>query len=134
MMHDSDFKDKILNIIREESIAAQPPGDTSLTWIDENGYKGYSYLDIEAGHAAFESHSNDRECFYKKKATKKIDYEDLWEEERLQKERQRERVDKDYFKSLIERRRLGQTKRVQSLISYEAGTVISDSFYNIREA
>lgn len=31
MMEDSDFKDRMLNVIQKESIAAQPPGNTSLT-------------------------------------------------------------------------------------------------------
>ena len=86
MMEDSDFKDRMLNMIQKESIAAQPPGNTSLTWIDESGYKGYSYIDISAGEMAFKAHSNDKDSFYVKKAAKKQDYFELWEEKRLRQE------------------------------------------------
>lgn len=84
MMEDSDFKDRMLSVIQKESIAAQPPGNTSLTWIDESGCKGYSYIDISAGEMAFKAHSNDKDSFYVKKAAKKQDYLELWEERRLQ--------------------------------------------------
>lgn len=77
MMNDDEFKTKMMNVIRDESIAAHPPGDTSLTWIDENGYKGYSYIDIEAGHSAFAAHSKHKDSFYTRKATKQQDYNRL---------------------------------------------------------
>ena len=74
MMNDEDFKNDMMRMIREESIAGHPPISTSLTWIGEDGYKGYSYLDSEAGEIAFKAHSKDKDSFYSKKATKKQDY------------------------------------------------------------
>lgn len=41
--------------IGEEAVAA--PIGTSLTWIDKNGYKGYSYRDESAGSMAFSAYS-----------------------------------------------------------------------------
>lgn len=75
------------------------------------------------GKEAFEAHSNDKDSFYKKKATKKVDYEELWEEQRLKREQQRERLDKEYYDSLIERKRMGQKQTIAAL--YEKGTITS---------
>lgn len=99
MMKDDKFKDKMMGLIREESLAAHPPGDTSLTWIDENGYKGYAYLDIESGHSAFKAHSNGKDNFYVKKS-KKDELNKLWEKEHQKKAQQKEIQDEDYEKSL----------------------------------
>lgn len=118
MMDDPEFKEKMMGLIREEAAAAHPPGDTSLTWIDENGYKGYAYMDIESGHKAFSTHSKDRNSFY---VRKKQDYTELWEEkwlerERLRKERDREYVDKLYFnRSLL--------RKEQASAAYEANVL-----------
>ena len=106
MMNDDEFKTKMMNVIRDESIAAHPPGDTSLTWIDENGYKGYSYIDIEAGHSAFASHSKHKDSFYTRKATKKQDYNELYEKERQQKRLQQEKLDNEYWDSVDMKRTL----------------------------
>lgn len=71
MMSDDEFKGKMMKMFKEESLAAHPPGDTSLTWITEAGYRGYSYIDIEAGHKAFATHSIDKNSFFVRKATRK---------------------------------------------------------------
>ena len=54
----------------------------TLINIDENGYKGYSYMQDhtkEAGRA-FDAHSKDKDSFYSKKC-KKDELNELWERE-----------------------------------------------------
>lgn len=121
MMNDADFKDRMLGVIKKESIAAQPPGNTSLTWIDESGYKGYSYIDIPAGEMAFKAHSNDKDSFYVQKATKGQDYTELWEEKRLDRERQREKLDKEYVDKLYFNRSL--LRKEQASAAYEVNVI-----------
>ncbi len=121
MMNDADFKDRMLGVIKKESIAAQPPGNTSLTWIDESGYKGYSYIDIPAGEMAFKAHSNDKDSFYVQKATKKQDYAELWEKKLLERERQREKLDKEYVDKLFLNRSL--LRKEQASAAYEANVI-----------
>lgn len=121
MMNDADFKDRMLGVIKKESIAAQPPGNTSLTWIDESGYKGYSYIDISAGEMAFKAHSNDKDSFYVQKATKRQDYAELWEKKLLDRERQREKLDKEYVDKLYFNRSL--LRKELSSASYEANII-----------
>lgn len=108
MMEDPDFKDRMLSVIQKESIAAQPPGNTSLTWIDESGYKGYSYIDISAGEMAFKAHSNDKDSFYVKKASNKHDYFELWEERRLQQELQQKEQTEEALKAEWQNRALNE--------------------------
>ena len=67
MMVDKEFKNKMMN------------GGTLIN-IDENGYKGYSYMQDhtkEAGRA-FDAHSKDKDSFYSKKC-KKDELNELWE-------------------------------------------------------
>lgn len=121
MMNDDDFKDRMLGVIKKESIAAQPPGNTSLTWIDESGYKGYSYIDIPAGEMAFKAHSNDKDSFYVKKATKRQEYAKLWEEKQLEREIQCEKLDKEYVDKLYFNRSLLRKGHVSA--AYEANVI-----------
>lgn len=121
IMNDADFKDRMLGVIKKESIAAQPPGNTSLTWIDESGYRGFSYIDVPAGEMAFTAHSNDKDSFYVKKAAKKQDYEEMWEEKQLERERQREKLDNEYVKKLYYNRSVLRKGQVSA--AYEANVV-----------
>lgn len=124
MMKDSDFKDRMLGVIKKESIAAQPPGNTSLTWIDESGYKGYSYIDVPAGEAAFKAHSNDKDSFYVKKAKKNNDNNDLteyYEKQRREREFQQELRGKEYFQHKEMTRYWN--KRQSAAASYESNVV-----------
>lgn len=59
-----------------------------------------------------------------------MDYEELWEEQKLKKEQQQERLDKEYFNSMMERRRFNQKQMAQASVTYEAGTIVSDDFYS----
>ena len=124
MMNDADFKDRMLGVIKKESIAAQPPGNVSLTWIDESGYKGYSYIDNDAGAIAFKAHSSDKDSFYVQKAKKNSNSTDLteyYEKQRREQELQKELRDKEYFqhKELTEY----WNKRQSAAASYETNVM-----------
>jgi hypothetical protein len=95
MMEDSDFKDRMLSVIQKESVAAQPPGNTSLTWIDESGYRGYSYLDNDAGLIAFKAHSNHKNSFYVKRAEDENDANEIWLQWQQERKEQRELLDEE---------------------------------------
>ena len=82
MMVDKEFKNKMMNIIREDARGSNMMCGGTLINIDENGYKGYSYMQDhtkEAGRA-FEAHSKDKDSFYSKKC-KKDELNELWERE-----------------------------------------------------
>ncbi|MBR1701952.1 MAG: hypothetical protein IJ716_08355 [Lachnospiraceae bacterium] len=95
MMNDTDFKDRMMSALQKEAVAEQPPGDTVLIWIDDNGKKAYAYMDIEAGHQAFAAHSKDKDIFYVKKA-KKDELNEAWEQARVRRQEQREYLEKKY--------------------------------------
>ena len=44
MMVDKEFKNKMMNIIREDAHGSNMMCGGTLINIDENGYKGYSYM------------------------------------------------------------------------------------------
>ena len=80
MMVDKEFKNKMMNIIREDARGSNMMCGGTLINIDENGYKGYSYMQDhtkEAGRA-FDAHSKDKDSFYSKKC-KKDELNELWE-------------------------------------------------------
>lgn len=114
MMTDDEFKNDMLKIIREESIAAHPPGDVSLTWINENGYQGYSYIDSDAGYMAFSANTKDKENFYSRKSKKKEALKEHWENEQLKK-RQQELVSHKKFESTVYHRKLSQRDAVAKI-------------------
>ena len=66
MMNEPEFKEKMMRLIREDAGAGRPPIICSITTIDENGYKGYSYNDTNVGNTAYSTHSKDKNIFYKK--------------------------------------------------------------------
>lgn len=105
MMKEPEFKDKMMKLMQEEALAARPPIGTSLTWIDENGYRGFSYGE-NYGKEAFAAHSKDRDSFYTKKAKKKRDYNELYEKERQQKKLQQERTNDEYWDKVDGKRML----------------------------
>lgn len=76
----SRVKNKMMNIIREDAHGSNMMCGGTLINIDENGYKGYSYMQDhtkEAGRA-FDAHSKDKDSFYSKKC-KKDELNELWE-------------------------------------------------------
>ena len=96
MMEDSDFKDRMLSVTQKESIAAKPPGNVSLTWIDESGYKGFSYIDNNAGLIAFKAHSKHKDSFYVQRAKENNDVNELWLQRQRERQEQREMLDEEY--------------------------------------
>lgn len=101
MMVNKEFKNKMMNIIREDARGSNMMCGGTLINIDENGYKGYSYMQShtkEAGRA-FEAHSKDKDSFYSKKC-KKDELNELWEKERLKKRQYQEKADDEYMESL----------------------------------
>ena len=103
MMEDGEFKNKMMKIIREDAVGSNKMCGGTLINIDENGYKGYSYMADHAKEAesAFSAHSKDKDSFYVKKAEKKREYRKLLEEKRLK----QELAEKD-LKAALERKRL----------------------------
>lgn len=103
MMEDGEFKNKMMKIIREDAVGSNKMCGGTLINIDENGYKGYSYMadhEKEAG-SAFAAHSKGKDAFYVKKAEKKREYMKLLKEKRLK----QELAEKD-LKATLERKRL----------------------------
>ena len=120
MMNEPEFKEKMMSLIREDAAAGRPPIVCSITTIDENGYKGYSYNDTNVGNTAYSTHSKDKNNFYKKKAEKQ-DYTELWEEKHLERERQREILDEEYEKRLYTNQIYKHKEEIAKL--YEKGTI-----------
>ena len=124
MMNDSEFKNKMMNLIREDSRGSHNMCGGTLINIDENGYSGYSYMADHAkeANAAYESHS--KGSFYSKKV-KNQNVDDIWEEKLLEQERQQELRDKEYFqhKEMTEY----WNKRQSAAASYEANILTADS-------
>ncbi len=125
MMNEPEFKDKMMSLIREDAAAGRYPIVCSITMIDENGYKGYSYNDTNVGNTAYSSHSKDKNNFYKQKATNKFNSNDLteyYEKQRREREFQQEMRDKEYF----DHKRLTEywNKRQSAAASYEANVVV----------
>ena len=111
MMEDGEFKNKMIKIIREDAVGSNKMCGGTLINIDENGYRGYSYMADHAKEAgsAFAAHSKDKDAFYVKKAEKKREYMKLLEEKRAQAERQRqELLDEKIAKAEQERSRLAK--------------------------
>ena len=120
MMHDSEFKDKMMNVIREDARGSYTMCGGTFIEIGENGYHGYSYMAYHAkeANAAYESHS--KGSFYSKKVkNQKVD--DIWEEKLAERERQQELRDKKYFRQ----KRLAEywNKRQSAAASYDASVL-----------
>ena len=96
MMNDSEFKNKMMSLIREDSRGSHIMCGGTLIHIDEKGYSGYSYMadHVKEANAAYESHS--KGSFYSKKV-KNQNADDIWKEKLLERERQQELRDKEYF-------------------------------------
>ena len=111
MMEDGEFKNKMMKIIQEDAVGSNKMCGGTLINIDENGYKGYSYMADHAKEAgsAFAAHSKEKDAFYVKKAEKKREYMKLLEEKRVQaKRQQQELLDKKISKAELERSRLAK--------------------------
>ena len=120
MMNDSEFKNKMMNLIREDSRGSHNMCGGTLININENGYSGYSYMADHAkeANAAYESHS--KGSFYSKKV-KNQNVDDIWEEKLLERERQQELRNKEYF----QHREMTEywNKRQSAAASYDANVM-----------
>lgn len=67
------------------------------------------------------SHSNHKDSFYVQKATKGQDYTELWEKKLLERERQREKLDKEYVDKLYFSRSLLRKEQVSA--AYETSVI-----------
>lgn len=131
MMEDNEFKNKMMKIVREDAAGSNKMCGGTLINIDENGYKGYSYM---ADHAketetAFLAHSKDKNAFYVKKIEKKRVHMKLLEKKWLEQELAEKDLKASFerkrlIENVIERRqesgRISQIVRVTANAAYEA--------------
>ena len=69
MMEDPEYKQKVMNVLKEDASVGRPPITSSMCVIDEKGLTGCAYM-FGYGKDAFEAHSKGKDSFYVKKATK----------------------------------------------------------------
>ena len=118
MMRDADFKDRMMNFIREDASVSGIKGGGTILNITESGYSGFSWMEGYPGEssAGFSAHS--KNAFYSKKVSHKQDYMELWEESRHEREVQREKLNKEYEEQLFLKQHLARKDRVAAV--YEA--------------
>ncbi len=118
MMDDSDFKNRMINTIREDASVSGIKGGGTILNITESGYSGFSWMDgyMKEGSAGVEAHAKD--SFYYKKVSHKQDYMELWEEKRHEREIQREKKERAYEEQLYLKQHWARKERVAS--AYEA--------------
>jgi len=114
MMVDKDFKNKMMNLIREDACGSNTMCGGTLIRIDANGYSGYSYMDNYAtfGKAAVETHSKGESAFYSKKIDKNRQDERL-----LQRKRNMERAAETAADRRADRERLAKKKAQEQSFS-----------------
>ena len=95
MMTDEDFKNRVMKLMKEDADVGRPPIVYSMTWVDENGYRGISYNDYDMGSADFKAHSKHKDCGYVKKASN-ADINNAWEKSRICRQEQRAYRKKKY--------------------------------------
>lgn len=120
MMVDKEFKDKMMNLIKEDARGSHIMCGGTLIQINENGFYGYSYMADHAkeADAAYDSHSKD--SFYSKKI-KKREAENIWKKKWLERERMRKERDKEYVDRLYFNRSL--LRKEQAFAAYEANVM-----------
>ena len=118
MMDDSEFKDRMLNTIREDASVSGIKGGGTILNITESGYSGFSWMEGYPGEdsAGFSAHS--KKAFYSKKVSHKQDYMELWEERRYEREVQREKLDKAYEEQLYLKQHWARKERASA--AYES--------------
>lgn len=101
MMEDPEYKQKVMNVLKEDASVGRPPITSSMCVIDEKGLTGCAYM-FGYGKDAFEAHSKGKDSFYVKKATKHQEEKKRLEEEILKKAQERKATMKEYFDSRYE--------------------------------
>ena len=108
MMEDPEYKQKVMNVLKEDASVGRPPITSSMCVIDEKGLTGCAYM-FGYGKDAFEAHSKGKDSFYVKKATKHQEEKKRLEEEILKKAQEKRAAMEDYFKHRFE-----SQQRIQS--------------------
>ena len=123
MMDDSEFKDRMLNTIREDASVSGIKGGGTILNITESGYSGFSWMEGYPGEATdgFSAHS--KNAFYSKKVSHKSDYMELWEDRRHEREVHREKLDEAYEEQLYLKQHWARKER--AVAAYES-TVITE--------
>lgn len=118
MMRDADFKDRMMNFIREDASVSGIEGGGTILNITESGYSGFSWMEGCPGEASAGFSAHSKNAFYSKKVSHKQDYMELWEESRQEREVQREKLNKEYEEQLFLKQHLARKDRVAAV--YEA--------------
>lgn len=120
MMEDPEYKQKVMNVLKEDASVGRPPITSSMCVIDEKGLTGCAYM-FGYGKDAFEVHSKDKDSFYVKKATKRQEEKERLEEEMLKKAHEKRAAMEEYFEHRFE-----SQQRIQSFfkdgLNVSAGT------------
>ena len=120
MMEDPEYKQKVMNVLKEDASVGRPPITSSMCVIDEKGLTGCAYM-FGYGKDAFEAHSKGKDSFYVKKATKHQEEKERLEEEMLKKAHEKRAAMEEYFEHRFE-----SQQRIQSFfkdgLNVSAGT------------
>ena len=118
MMNDNEFKDRMLNTIREDASVSGIKGGGTILNITESGYSGFSWMEGYPGEASAGFSAHSKKAFYSKKVSHKQDYMELWEERRFEREVQREKLDKAYEEQLYLKQHWA--RKVRASAAYES--------------
>ena len=124
MMNENDFKDRILNVIREDASVSGIKGGGTIINVDESGYSGFSWMEGYPKEASTGMSEHSKHSFYHKKVSYTQDYTELWEERRNKKEVQREKLDDAYEEQLYLKRYWERKER--AAVAYEAAMMIEE--------
>ena len=114
MMTDEDFKNRMMSKMHEEASVCRSPIVSSLTVIDENGYRGITYNDYGMGDTAFKVHSKHKDSFYVKKA-KSQEIDDAWKKSKQKRDRQRDIREEEYWNNYYARKTFAHKEQVADL-------------------
>ena len=118
MMNDNEFKDRMLNTIREDASVSGIKGGGTILNITESGYSGFSWMEGYPGEASAGFSAHSKKAFYSKKVSHKQDYMELWEERRFEREVRREKLDKAYEEQLYLKQHWARKERASA--AYES--------------
>ena len=118
MMDDNEFKDRMLNTIREDASVSGIKGGGIILNITESGYSGFSWMEgyAKEGSARVKTHSQG--SFYYKMTCYNQNYMELWEERRHKREVQQEKLDRAYVEQLHMNRYWARKERIA--VAYES--------------
>ena len=130
MMTDEDFKNRMMSKMHEEASVCRSPIVSSITCIDENGYKGVTYNDYDIANTAFKAHSKHKDSFYVKKAkTKEVN--DAWEQARIRRDKQREVREEEYWNKYFADKAFAHQEQVASLYESSIPEVKTQNMANM---